>query len=222
MRGGNLLIWQCFSPIWQACFEEAWSAYCHGSLPHGAVVVDAHGQIVSRGRNRIREKSAEGREFAGNRLAHAELNALLALDWSAVDIYGCQLYATIEPCPMCFGAVRMTHMQSLHYAVRDGGVGATSLTERPPYFQQNKDIEVFAPTDSEMELVLMALQVESTLSQGHPKPWEWINLLAKDLPRAVTVGSRLFEEHQVVQWKEENRDAAFVLDQIHERLLLSL
>lgn len=215
------MIWQRLSPIWQACFEEAWSAYCHGSLPHGAVVVDANGRIVSRGRNRIREKGAEGREFAGNRLAHAELNALVALDWSAVDIYSCQLYSTIEPCPMCVGAVRMTHMQSLHYAARDGGAGATSLTERPPYFQQHKDIEICAPTDADLELTLMALQVESTLSQAHPKPWEWINLLAKDLPRAITLGSQLFEERLVVQWKEEGKAAAFVLNQVHERLASS-
>jgi tRNA(adenine34) deaminase len=182
------------------------------------VITDAQGQIVSRGRNRIREKVAEGKEFAGNRLAHAELNALIALDWSAVDVYGCQLHSIIEPCPMCIGAVRMAHMREVHYAVRDGGAGATSLIDKTPFFESGQMV-ISAPADTELELVLMALQVEATLSQAHPKPWEWINLLAKDLPRAATLGNQLFEERLLVQWKEEARDADFVLDQMHERLL---
>jgi tRNA(adenine34) deaminase len=85
------VIWERLSPIWQCCIEEAWAAYCHGSLPHGAVVTDAQGNIVGKGRNRIRERSAEGRQFAANRLAHAELNALVDMDWRAVDVYGCKL-----------------------------------------------------------------------------------------------------------------------------------
>ena len=74
---GSYLIWQRLSLEWQSCIEEVWAAYCGGSLPHGAVVVDAQGAIVARGRNRIREQTTEGRQLAGNRLAHAEMNALL-------------------------------------------------------------------------------------------------------------------------------------------------
>ena len=212
------MIWQHLSHIWQCCVEEARASYCHGSLPHGAVVTDSEGNIVSHGRNRIREKTAEGRQFAGNRLAHAELNALVALDWSAVNVYGCKLYSIIEPCPMCIGAVRMAHMQEVHYAVRDGGAGATSLIDKTPFFESG-NIAVFGSVNSELELALMALQVEATLSQAHPKPWEWINLLAKDLPIAVTLGKQLFEERLLLQWKEEAKEPAFVLDQIHEHLL---
>lgn len=104
------MIWQRLSQVWQSCIEGAWEAYCHGSLPHGAVITDAQGNIVARGRNRIREQTAEGRQFARNRLAHAELNALFDLDWYNVDVYSCKLYSIIEPCAMCIGAVRMAHM----------------------------------------------------------------------------------------------------------------
>lgn len=215
------MIWQRLSPIWQLCVENAWAAYRHGSLPHGAVVVDAEGNIVAHGRNRIREKVAEGREFAGNRLAHAEMNALFALDWSVVNVYGCKLYSIIEPCPMCIGALRMAHMREVHYAVRDSGAGATSLIDKTPFFESGQ-IAVFAPEDTEFEQVLMALQVEATLSQKHPQPWDWINQLARELPRSITLGNQLFEEGQVVQWSEEGREASFILDQIHERLLALL
>lgn len=213
-----LLIWQRLSEVWQICAKEAWAAYCHGSIPHGAVVVDAQGHIVSHGRNRIREKTAEGREFAGNRLAHAEMNALMALDWSSTDVAGCRLYSIVEPCPMCIGAVRMAHMREVHYAMRDSGAGAASLTDKTPFFASGQ-ITVSAPADADFELVLMAIQVEATLSQAHPKPWDWINMFARELPRAITLGNQLFEERSLVQWKEEGRDAAFVLDQVHERLL---
>ena len=210
--------WQRLSDVWQCCVKEAWTAYCHGSLPHGAVITDAQGNIVSHGRNRIREKTTEGREFASNRLAHSELNALVALDWDSVDIYSCKLYSIIEPCPMCIGAVRMAHMREVHYAVRDGGAGATSLVDKTPFFASG-NIAIHGPVDSELELVLMALQVEATLSQAHAKPWEWINLLARELPLGATLGNQLFEERLLPQWRQEAKDAAFVLDQMHECLL---
>jgi tRNA(adenine34) deaminase len=181
-------------------------------------VTDAEGNIVSHGRNRIREKKAEGREFAGNRLAHAELNALVALDWSAVNVYGCKLYSIIEPCPMCIGALRMAHMREIHYAVRDSGAGATSLIDKTPFFESGQ-IAVFGSEDAELEQVLMALQVEATLSQKHPQPWDWIHQLARELPRSITLGNQLFEERLLVRWQEEAREAPFVLDQMHERFL---
>ena len=212
------MIWQRLSPIWQSCIEEAWAGYCHGSLPHGAVVTDAQGNIVGKGRNRIRERSGEGRQIAANRLAHAELNALFSIDWQAVDIYGCKLYSIIEPCPMCISAVRMAHMQEVHYAVRDGGAGAVSLIDKTPFFESGH-IRVIDPEDAELEVLLMALQVEATYSQAHPYPDAWIDLLSKDVPRGATLGKQLFATQLLPEWKKEAKEAAFVLDHMHEELL---
>jgi tRNA(adenine34) deaminase len=209
------MIWQRLSPIWQSCIEEAWAAYCHGSLPHGAIVTDAQGNIVGKGRNRIRERSAEGRQFAANRLAHAELNALLDMDWHAVDVYGCKLYSIIEPCPMCIGAVRMAHMQEVRYAVRDSGAGAVSLINKTPFFESGH-IRVIDPEDAELEVLLMALQVEATYSQAHPNPDAWINLLSSAVPQGATLGKQLFAAQLLPKWKEEAQEAAFVLDQMHD------
>ena len=158
---------------------------------------------MSRGRNRIREQTTEGKQFAGNRLAHAELNALMALNWQAVNVYGCKLYSVIEPCPMCLGAVRMAHMREVQYAVRDGGAGAAALVDNaPPYFV-NLPIQVSGSQDAELEELLMAVQVEATFSQLHPNPMNWIEFLAGDLPRAVALGQHLFEKRLLQQWKEE-------------------
>lgn len=99
--------WTSLAEPWQICLEEAWTAYCAGSLPIGAAVVDRAGWIVARGRNRIHEDEAEGGHLRGHRLAHAEMNALVALDYRAIDPRDCILYTTTEPCPLCTGAIRI-------------------------------------------------------------------------------------------------------------------
>ncbi len=213
------MIWQRLSRIWQSCAEGAWEAYCHGSLPHGAVITDAQGNIVAHGRNRIREQTAEGRQIARNRLAHAELNALLDLDWYAVDVYGCQLYSVIEPCAMCIGAVRMAHMREVHFAARDGGSGGTSLIDKTPFFRSG-EMQIFGSEDPELEIIFMAIFVEATLSQAHPNAGNWIEQLSSDVPLGAKLGQHLFTTQSLRTWKEEARAASFVLDHIHEQLSL--
>jgi tRNA(adenine34) deaminase len=44
-------MWEDLSIPWKVSFEEAWEAYCSGSLPIGAVLVDSDHNIISRGRN---------------------------------------------------------------------------------------------------------------------------------------------------------------------------
>ena len=89
-HGDGMLMWDSLAPVWQACLEEAWLAYCAGSVPIGAAVADAHGLVIGRGRNRIMDQSAPpptpleddrlvNRAVFHHDLAHAELNALLSL-----------------------------------------------------------------------------------------------------------------------------------------------
>lgn len=78
--------------------DLAREAAAEGEVPVGAVVVK-DGQIIGTGRNR--------REAAKNSLAHAEIEAIDAAcrylgGWQLV---GCTLYVTLEPCPMCAGAI---------------------------------------------------------------------------------------------------------------------
>ena len=78
--------------------DLARQAAAEGEVPVGAVVV-RDGEIIGTGRNR--------REACGNALAHAELEAIdeacrMLGGWQLV---GCTLYVTLEPCPMCAGAI---------------------------------------------------------------------------------------------------------------------
>ena len=78
--------------------ELAREAAAEGEVPVGAVVV-RDGEIIGRGRNR--------REGYGNALAHAELEAIneACRHLGGWQLVGCTLYVTLEPCPMCAGAI---------------------------------------------------------------------------------------------------------------------
>ena len=73
-------------------------AAAEGEVPVGAVVV-RDGEVLGTGRNR--------RETMGNALAHAELEAIdmACRKLGGWQLVGCTLYVTLEPCPMCAGAI---------------------------------------------------------------------------------------------------------------------
>jgi tRNA(adenine34) deaminase len=82
----------------------------------GAVVVK-NGEIIGRGYNR--------REIDGNALAHAECEAILAAckkvgSWR---LTGCTLYVTLEPCPMCAGAIVNARIDRVVYGATDPNGG---------------------------------------------------------------------------------------------------
>lgn len=97
-------------------------AASEGEVPVGAVVVRGD-EIVGRGYNR--------REGAKNALAHAEL---MAIDDACRKLGGwrlwqCDLYVTLEPCPMCAGAIINSRIQNVYYGAKDQKAGSVgSLT----------------------------------------------------------------------------------------------
>ena len=89
-----------------------------GEVPVGCVIVDPAGRVVGRGRNR--------RETEKNALAHAELEAIHEAcrnlgDWR---LYGCSLYVTLEPCPMCAGAIINARIGRVFYGAKDENTGS--------------------------------------------------------------------------------------------------
>ena len=98
-----------------ALAQEAAAA---GEVPVGCVIVDKDGQVIGRGRNR--------REEEKNPLAHAELDAIADAcrrygDWR---LKGARLYVTLEPCPMCAGAIINARVGTVCYGARDEKAGA--------------------------------------------------------------------------------------------------
>jgi tRNA(Arg) A34 adenosine deaminase TadA len=115
--------WAELAPPWRASFELAWDAYAVDSIPVGAVVVDADGSIVSRGRNRIFDAQAPPGELANTWLAHAEVNALAALPPARFPEH--VLYTAMEPCALCYGAALMSTVGTVRFAAPDP-IGAAS------------------------------------------------------------------------------------------------
>ena len=96
---------------------EARRAAAEGEVPIGAVVV-ADGRIVGRGRN--------ARERLNDPTAHAEILALqeAARTLGRWRLSGATMYASLEPCPMCAGALVNARLDRLVYAVADPKAGA--------------------------------------------------------------------------------------------------
>jgi tRNA(adenine34) deaminase len=97
---------------------EARSAALRGEVPVGAIVVK-DGQVVAAAGNRVEELA--------DPTAHAEMLALRAaaalLGQTRLD--GCDLYVTLEPCPMCAAAISLARIRRLFFAAYDpkgGGV----------------------------------------------------------------------------------------------------
>lgn len=128
---------------WEDALAEAWASYGHGSYPIGAVVVNAQGEVIARGRNRLGEGRAVERGFiSGHDLAHAEINALLNLrEVPRPEVYGWTVLTTVEPCPQCAGAIAMSGLRAVEYAAPDPWAGCTRLLTDDPYVAR-KEIRV--------------------------------------------------------------------------------
>ena len=100
--------------------EEANAAARRGEVPVGAVIVDsATGKVISRSSNRVKEDHDPS--------AHAELLAIRAACGHLENerLTGCDLYVTLEPCPMCAQAISFARIRRLYFAADDekgGGV----------------------------------------------------------------------------------------------------
>ncbi|NLI60107.1 MAG: nucleoside deaminase [Clostridiales bacterium] len=96
--------------------KEAQKAYDLDEVPIGAVVVK-DGEIIGRGYN-LREK-------AQNPILHAEMLAIsrAAQRVKSWRLTGCEIYVTIEPCPMCAGAMIQGRLDRLIFGARDPKAG---------------------------------------------------------------------------------------------------
>ena len=110
-----------------------------GDVPVGAILTDADGRIIARGRNT--------REVMQTALGHAELTAIS--DACAVlggwRLSGCTLYVTLEPCPMCAGAILHARVPRVVCGATDpvaGAMGSVWAIHRSPVENKHVSVEV--------------------------------------------------------------------------------
>ena len=107
-----------FEPVMRAALAEADAAAAAGDVPVGAVVTDAAGAVIARGRNR--------READGDPTGHAELDAIRAAAQAIGEwrLDGLTLVVTLEPCTMCAGAITNARLSRLVFGAADPRAGA--------------------------------------------------------------------------------------------------
>ena len=102
----------------------AQEAAAEGEVPVGCIVVSADGSIVGRGRNR--------REKGKNALYHAEIEAIdeACRTLGGWRLPGSTLYVTLEPCPMCAGAIINARVARVVYGADDTKAGSVKTLVR--------------------------------------------------------------------------------------------
>ncbi|WP_405041382.1 nucleoside deaminase [Parvibaculum sp.] len=100
-------------------FAEAEAAAARGEVPVGAVIVDPSGAVIAAAGNRTLELK--------DPTAHAEMLAIRAAcaATGSERLIGCDLYVTLEPCPMCATAISFARLRRLYFGAADekgGGV----------------------------------------------------------------------------------------------------
>jgi tRNA(adenine34) deaminase len=213
--GRRTSVWEGLSEPWRACVELAWEAYCAGSNPHGAVVIDAEGNILSKGRNRTRENAGDIGTLSGNRLAHAEVNALIRLDYDRYEPNSCVMYATTEPCALCVGALRISGIGELRYASRDPWGGCAEMFETVPYIKR-KNVKVVGPQDPLLETCLVTLRVDHCARNNVRE--QVFDVWEDTLPGAVRAGKRLHESRKLEQLQAESARASELLKVLTEEV----
>lgn len=109
----------------ERALELAQQSAEEGEIPVGAVVVrKSTGEIVGEGRNK--------REIKKNALAHAEI---IAIDDACKNLHGwrlpdCALYVTLEPCPMCCGAIINSRIDDVYFGAYDMKAGSAVSVQK--------------------------------------------------------------------------------------------
>lgn len=97
--------------------QLAYESALEGEVPIGAVIVK-NGEVISTGRNR--------REYGKNALYHAEIEAIdnACKKLGGWRLWECDLYVTLEPCPMCAGAIINARIRNVYYGAHDSKAGS--------------------------------------------------------------------------------------------------
>lgn len=119
----------------RAC-ELALTAKQSGEVPVGAVIVK-NGEIIGEGRNMREEKQ--------NALSHAEIEAINMAckrlnSWRLDD---CEMYVTLEPCPMCAGAIINARIKTLVFGAYDSKMGSIDSVVNLCDLPYNHKVEVY-------------------------------------------------------------------------------
>ena len=133
----------------KAALREAERAFEQDEVPVGAVVVK-DGQLVGRGHNLV--------ETLRDPTAHAEMIAITAACETLGNkvLNGCTLYVTLEPCPMCAGAIVWARLSRLVFGAFDEKAGSASTLYNIPQDERlNHHVEIISGVEADQAAALL-------------------------------------------------------------------
>ena len=194
--------WNELGHIWQACFTEAVEAYLHhNAYPIGSVVVNDKGEVVSKGRS----------DFAKNRLHHAETDAMWKLP-KGVKRLESEIYS-LEPCPMCTGAIRMAQLRAVHFAASDPGAGCTDFLSANEFMRQFP-CKVNKPSNKILEFVLVTLLLERRTRMNQTL---WREHWYAYQPKATELGEKLATSNAFDSWKQAKLSVSDIYEEVSKQ-----
>ena len=116
-----------------AALEQAQRALDAAEVPIGAVVVDANGEIIGTGYNRVEQDQCQTH--------HAEITAIqeASKKRGSWRLEGCWIYVTLEPCLMCLGAICLSRLDGMAFGAASpefGGLVMLTPERSPVYFKR--------------------------------------------------------------------------------------
>lgn len=120
----------------QRAIALAKKAAAEGEIPVGAVIVK-DGKIIAEGRNMREQKQ--------NALSHAEIEAInnACKELKSWRLDDCELYVTLEPCPMCTGAIINSRIKTLIFGAYDSKAGSVDSVVNLCDYPYNHKVEVY-------------------------------------------------------------------------------
>ncbi len=118
----------------EMALEEAELAFNEGTIPIGAVLVDPLGNVIARGRNRVYTNQ--------DPTWHAEIDVIRQAGEKLLDLEyknKCTIYTTVEPCPMCSGALILADIARVVWALSDDYLGAIRVMKAGNHFRHKFD-----------------------------------------------------------------------------------
>lgn len=199
--------WSDVPDRWRTCVELAVAAYGRDTTPVGAVIVDAAGREIARGRNARYADPAEG-ELAGSHLAHAEMAALAQLS-SETGYPEHTLYTSLEPCLMCAGAASMSQVGCVRFAGTDPYGGAAGLLEDGNAHLERGLTRLEGPLDDAVGLFCAGLHVAFYLRR---KPDGHVVAAYREAAPKVIIGAEILAGLDAAGRAAAGQPAAAVFD----------
>lgn len=135
------------SKIWETCLDLAIESFNAKSLGISSVITDINNNIIAIGSNQIRDKRNTCNKVFMSSIAHAEINAIHNLGLIGMDGKNFILFTTVEPCPMCMGAISLSRIRKVVIGSKDSYAGSTDWMKSNNYIN-NKNIEIIFENNS--------------------------------------------------------------------------